>query len=207
MFRPTSNPMAALTVLTVFAASASSDAEERPRGPAPPTYSWPQQVFEIYRDAAARHDKRALFYCHAPQTRAWMIFEAAFQCQLSGRPEAQALLNRYGVRDDVINAEYGKRYHQKHGIDILRAQEAEKARIRRQFAQAPPGTQFITDEGGPPLPPPDNDLLREVTCDLIADKAGFIEAVGNLFDERRERSPYGRHVSEHTSASGETTHR
>lgn len=198
--------LAVLSVAFVLL-SHESTAAEKPDPELPKVYPSPGAVFEAYREAREKQDYRTVFFCLTPESREPAVFEAWFAANMHlNQPKMLAVLEKFGVEEKVINAEYFKCFREKHGVDIDKLiAEHEKAHKKapkspeKEKTATPPGIAVPSPfpEGrqvdpGPPLPPTDQDLLRKVLLARISDKAGFFAAVENVLANREWDSNFSK---------------
>jgi hypothetical protein len=119
-------------------------------------YASPKAVFDAYREAREKHDKRKLFSLLTPNAQNYAVFESFFACTEQGSKEMGSIVPTYVDLPATVD-DYEKRYKKKHGIDPAK-----------------------------PLPPDahDGELWCDAIVSHVKDKAGFYEAVSNHFDER-----------------------
>lgn len=184
----------ALLAAALFAISPVSFADERPSPKSPKAYNSPREVFEAYREAIGKRNWRTAFLCWVPERREDQVFEAYFGCNMKpGKPEVIAALKKYGVEESAVDAEYTKRYKEKHGIDLDAWYAEREKRMAKGVAKAqaewaakegknmPPGGATggpfpVTElDPGPPQPPDDSALLRQIVVARVIDKVGFVD--------------------------------
>jgi hypothetical protein len=180
----------------------NSEAQTKPPSATPAkAYSSPQEVFDALRDATDRQDWRTVFLCQTPNARDNLVFETYFACNMHlHNPQVLAVLKKYGADPAVITADYYKRYHKKHGVDIAKliAQRADKRaeaavaylqkqgkNVRAQNNRGDVVPVPVTEADiGPPLPGTDEKLFHEVVSARVADKAGFFEAANKIIMDK-----------------------
>jgi hypothetical protein len=181
------------------------------------TYSSPQEVFDVYRDARNKWDFLTMLSCATVEWQETAVFDAYSGClEHMENPKVIKLLKDYGADDKTIEPEFFKRYKEKHGIDIEKmfsdrkkaAENATEARKKEQ--QSNPSSrdnsttlkQTPTEEYLPPLPPFDQDLMQKVVYSAISDKAGFCKAVEDIISHGEPPEPLGK--LEHLKVEGNT---
>lgn len=165
---------------------------EKPKLDTPKFYESPQAVYEAYRTALAKRDKRTEHLCLTPELRdeeVCMSYVLGLG-MMRDKAKADALRKKFGVEEKVITAEYNKRYKEKYGIDIEKVrteyQDKQSKAVAEYFKKqginnSVPGLyrvpQSVMDQVGPPPWKDDDQLLRKVVIEKNVDKVGFVVAV------------------------------
>jgi hypothetical protein len=173
--------------------SAVFSADATPEKHVAKSYSSPQEAFNAWRAAMEKHDWRTAFLSETPSARNAEVFALFVECGMKGGPKVQALLKKFGVEDasGQLNAEYDRRYKEKHGVDIGRLtadRKAKEDKLTAEFFKKRAASGIRDDPNvavpveidesqlGPPLPPTNEALARAVVVDSISDKVGFFLA-------------------------------
>lgn len=192
--------LAVVVMVGLFVMAVKSIIDER----SPTVYSSPRAVFDAYIKAQNKGNWRTVFSCLTSESQELEVFEMLIACETTGAyQKALAVRKKYGADDAALNAAYYKKYKEKHGVDIAKliaerennakkAAESRKKQGKKEPASGstPIATAGPSEELGPPLPPHDEDLVREVVSAQIKDKAGFFEdankAIVNAHDVELE---------------------
>jgi hypothetical protein len=177
----------AITVATFVASCAKRQASDSAEHKSPVRYSSPADVFNAYREARSKRDWRKCFHCLTPEAQKDALFETYFACGMSGSKEVATICEKF-IDGVTLNADYEKRYKEKHGMSIAEVRAKEQ-----------------TEEPRGPTATSDRDLLVEALNAQIQDKVGFYEAALNLLESSDSPSPIGdlgQMVIEGDSATG-----
>jgi hypothetical protein len=92
-------------------AAAQGPQAPKPAADAPKAYASPQAVFDAFRGARAKGDKRTEFYCLTPEGRDGEVLGAYLVCKLTkDTPKMAAVRKQFGVEESVVDAEVEKRF-------------------------------------------------------------------------------------------------
>jgi hypothetical protein len=176
-------PLTAMHVpLFLFLASCASGGEGNNGTEIQIRYPSPTAVFDAYREARDKREWRKVFSLLTTDAQNDAVFESLFACAAGNPNNQQEIIKKY-VDIAAVDAEYEKKYMEKHGIDI-----AESNRLHGSDPKYKPRA-------------PDRDLKVDATALHVKDKAGFVEAVAKL-SEKNPVSPLG--ALEHLVVKGDT---
>ena len=130
-------------------------------------YATPAAVFDAYREARRKKEWRKCFDCLTPDAQKSMVFELVFQCGLGGSERAPLIVKEFV--DDKLQSDFDKKFKEKFGMD--------HATFREKLRSDPNVAAQETSE---------HQLLCDVVAAHVRDRAGFFEAVSNLFDQGDE---------------------
>jgi hypothetical protein len=119
-------------------------------------------VFDACREAEWKRDWRTYFDCLTPDSQKNMMFELVFRCGLGGSEKAPLIVKKFV--DEKWPSDFQKRFKEKFGMD--------HATFREKLRKDPTVAAMETSE---------HQLLCDVVAAHVRDKAGFFEAVSNLF--------------------------
>ena len=103
-----------------------------------------EETFNTFRQAVADQDADRIWNCSSPERHANICFELYFECLVRPNdPEIARILKSHGINFESIDADFIKKYREKHGVDW--------------------GPQAASDE----------ELEIQVVSDAVVDKYGF----------------------------------
>ncbi len=147
-----------LVLLTIVSARAGD-------GSSKDSYSSPKTVFNAYREASAKRDRRKLFACYTPRVQDFIVCNSYFVCVERNSKEDIAALNKY-VDEARIKQEYEKKYEAKHGVDL--------GKLLKEHGNDP---NFVP-------PPRDDQLWVDAVVANVKNKLEFVEAVAKVTERK-----------------------
>jgi hypothetical protein len=163
-----------LILLLILTASCARQGASKPSAAqARGIYATPVEVFDACREAEWKGEWRKCLDCYTPDAQKNMMFELIFSCGVGGSEIGGPLLVKKFV-DAKWATDYHQKFEEKFGMDPATFRE-----------------KMRTDPTVAAMEAAQHQLLCDVVAAHVKDKAGFFEAVRNMYDRGHDYGHLG----------------